>query len=86
MTSTLDRAIKNCGGATALALALGVSAQRLSNWVTRGVPIERCSDVERATCGAVRRWDLRPEDWHRIWPELIETDGAPQLHAPAETD
>ena len=31
-------------------------------------------------------WDLRPDDWHRIWPELIDTDGAPQLHAPAETD
>lgn len=25
----------------------------------------------------VRRWDLRPDDWHRIWPELIGAEGAP---------
>ena len=22
--------------------------------------------------GAVMRWDLRPDDWHSIWPELID--------------
>lgn len=47
---------------------------------------ELCARLDVQSGGAVRRWDLRPEDWHRIWPELIETDGAPQLHAPAETD
>jgi len=26
--------------------------------------------IERATDGAVTRKDLRPEDWHEIWPEL----------------
>lgn len=30
---------------------------------------------------AVRRWDLRPDDWHRIWPELIGADGAPAVAA-----
>jgi DNA-binding transcriptional regulator YdaS (Cro superfamily) len=35
--------------------------------------------IERATDGVVRRWDLRPDDWHRIWPELIGADGAPVL-------
>lgn len=35
------------------------------------------SDIERATDGAVRRWELRPDDWHRIWPELLGVDGAP---------
>lgn len=33
--------------------------------------------LERATGGAVRRWDLRPADWHLIWPELVGTEGAP---------
>ena len=28
-------------------------------------------------------WDLRPSDWHRIWPELIGSPGAPD--APAAT-
>lgn len=37
--------------------------------------------IEQATGGAVRRWDLRPTDWHRIWPELIGSDGAPQVPA-----
>jgi len=25
------------------------------------------------------RWDLRQEDWHLIWPELIGTQGAPMV-------
>jgi hypothetical protein len=26
---------------------------------------------------AMRLWDLRPDDWHRIWPELVGAEGAP---------
>lgn len=40
---------------------------------------ENCVAIERATGGAVRRWDLRPDDWHRIWPELIGVEGAPEI-------
>ncbi len=32
---------------------------------------ENCVAIERATAGAVTRRDLRPADWHRIWPELV---------------
>lgn len=28
-------------------------------------------------------WDLRREDWHRIWPELIGASGAPSVPAEA---
>ena len=35
--------------------------------------------IEQATGGQVKRWDLRPDDWHRIWPELIAADGAPKV-------
>ena len=35
--------------------------------------------IERATEGRVRRWDVRPRDWHLIWPELIGQEGAPPL-------
>jgi hypothetical protein len=29
--------------------------------------------------------DLRPDDWHRIWPELIGAEGAPEpAAAPAK--
>lgn len=27
----------------------------------------------------VKRWDLIPETWHRIWPELVGAEGAPEL-------
>ena len=32
---------------------------------------ELCVAIEQATGGAVTRRDLRPDDWHRIWPELV---------------
>lgn len=37
--------------------------------------------IERESAGAVRRWDLRPNDWDRHWPELIGAPGAPSLPA-----
>ena len=40
--------------------------------------------IERASGLAVRRWNLRPTDWHRIWPELIGSKGAPPIPAEAE--
>jgi len=39
---------------------------------------ELCVLIEADTGRAVMRWDLRPEDWHRIWPELIGSAGAPE--------
>lgn len=48
----------------------------------RGTPAERGADIERACDFAVRRWDLRPDDWHRIWPELMGADGAPPVPVP----
>lgn len=51
----------------------------------RGTPAERGADIERATDAAVRRWDLRPDDWYRIWPELIGAEGAPGVPTTQET-
>jgi DNA-binding transcriptional regulator YdaS (Cro superfamily) len=45
----------------------------------RPAPAEKCYALERACEHHVRRWDLRPNDWHRIWPELIGTAGAPEV-------
>jgi DNA-binding transcriptional regulator YdaS (Cro superfamily) len=55
-----------------LAKIIGAHAPDVSRWAdgSRPVPAERCADIEIATAGAVTRKDLRPEDWHRIWPEL----------------
>ena len=69
------------GAAAAIARTLGVHPVMVSQWASglKGVPLERCVGIEKATAGAVRRWDLRPDDWHRIWPELIGAEGAPQI-------
>lgn len=66
-----------------LAVVLGIPDALLSQWRTkkRPVPIERCPAIERATNGEVSRRDLRPDDWHLIWPELV-TD---QFPAPVAT-
>ena len=45
--------------------------------------MERCVQIEQATDGAVTRRDLRPADWHLIWPELVGAEGAPPV-PPAE--
>ena len=45
---------------------------------------ELCVVIERESSYQVRRWDLRPNDWHLIWPELIHTKGAPAV--PPEFD
>lgn len=73
-TKKLDLAIAIVGGVGKLALALGVSQSVISNWRARGTTPEaiHCVAIERATSGAVTRRDLRPDDWHLIWPELAE--------------
>jgi hypothetical protein len=35
--------------------------------------------LERESGMAIRRWDLRPHDWHKHWPELVGTPGAPRI-------
>jgi DNA-binding transcriptional regulator YdaS (Cro superfamily) len=73
------------GRGASIAATIGVHPVMVSQWAggVKAVPVERCCDIERATGNAVRRWDLRRADWHRIWPELIGTEGAPAVTEPA---
>lgn len=62
--SALNKAIAAAGGAAKLAAALHVSIQRLSNWVERGVPAERCPEIEQYTReigSVVTCEELRPD-------------------------
>ena len=59
------------GGQNRLAEILGVSTQAIGHWKQRGVPVERCVDIEKAASSAVTRRELRPGDWQAIWPELV---------------
>lgn len=38
-----------------------------------------CVVIEVKSGMRVRRWDLRPDDWFLIWPELIGAPGAPEV-------
>ena len=75
------------GSAADLASALSIHPVYLSqiarNDGGRVPSAELAVAIERATSGAVTRKDLRPDDWHLIWPELIGTEGAPSIEAKA---
>ena len=82
----LNTAIDAVKGVGKLAEAIGVGQSVVSNWRARdSVPAEHCAAIEQATKGAVRRWDLRPDDWFRIWPELKRLKGAPPVPTNDET-
>lgn len=40
----------------------------------------KATDLERVSDGRIRRWQVH-KNWHRIWPELVGTDGAPEPQA-----
>lgn len=84
--SWVTTAIEAAGGRQQLAELVGVSPQSLWLWANGARTPEpaACVRVETETRGAVRRWDMRPHDWHLIWPELIGADGAPDVPAPAD--
>ena len=79
----ISKAIEHVGGASKLSSLLGVSVQAVCFWRDgkRSIPIDKIVDIERFTDGVVRRWDLRPDDWHRIWPELNQ----PKRRKPSPT-
>lgn len=60
------------GRMASLASQIGAHAPDISRWATctRPVPVERCLAIEKATNGEVSRIDLRPDDWHKIWPDF----------------
>ena len=62
------------GAASDLAARLGVAPVSVFHRARkqRPIPIVRCVQIEQATGGQVTRRDLRPDDWHEIWPELKE--------------
>lgn len=72
----LDYVNQGRGKRTDLARAIQAPTILISQWAyeQRQVPAERCPDIERATGGAVRCEDLRPDvDWSVLrGPELTQ--------------
>jgi len=65
------------------ARAINVSAALLHQWIEkiRPVAIQHCPAIEKQTDGLVTRQELRPDDWHKIWPELA-TSAPPAASTP----
>ncbi len=77
----ISRAIDLSGGPPVVAKTLTVSQQSVYFYRKglRKFPVEFCAPLEGMCGGVVRRWEMRPHDWHQIWPELINTPGAPPV-------
>lgn len=69
----------------AFASKVGSTAGHLRNvmYGLRPCAPELAVSIQKATSELVMRWDLRPDDWARIWPELIGTKGAPPVRRQA---
>lgn len=81
--NALNTAISIVGSQQALADQIGVVQSAVANWLKRGnVPSEHCLAIENATAGKVTRRDLRPDDCHRIWPDLAGAE-SPAADPPA---
>lgn len=76
------------GGVGGFARRIGISrvylAQLAARQDGREPSPQMCVVIERESERRVRRWSLRPNDWHLIWPELIGTEGAPDVPAAVE--
>lgn len=77
------KAIEAAGGPARVAELLGVTTQAVCFWRDgkREMPVKHLAQLEAATGGVVRRWHMRPDDWHLVWPELVGIDGAPDAPA-----
>lgn len=69
------RAAAAIGGQAELARLLNVTSPTVNQWAKgdRPVPVQHCQTIVRAAKGKVSLQDLRPDDWHLIWPELVKT-------------
>lgn len=83
---TLDDYLKTPGALSVASLREAIGAksdaqvqQWRFKWGGRTPGPANCVAIEAATDGKVRRWDLRPDDWHLIWPELRTKKGAPPI-------
>jgi len=72
----VKKAVDAVGGVTALAKHLHVTPPTVHQWISgvRPIPAERCPQIERATGGAVRCEELRPDvDWAVLRGTCAET-------------
>lgn len=77
-----EKIISALGGVSAVARRYGISAASVSEWKTAGrIPEERLIRIaaQLESAGVATRKDLFPDDWHLIWPEIIEDRDVKEL-------
>jgi DNA-binding transcriptional regulator YdaS (Cro superfamily) len=74
MNKHIEEAFVLTGGTKQIADLCDVTFQTAHQWRNgeRPVPAIRCHAIEKATKGKVSRKELRPLDWHLIWPDLLK--------------
>ncbi|HGP0402464.1 TPA: transcriptional regulator [Neisseria meningitidis] len=70
--SPYEKLINHFGSSLAVARELNMAAPSVFSWKTKKIPIIRCIEIENITDKKITRKDLRPDDWHLIWPELAD--------------
>ena len=67
-----------------LARHLNIKPPQVADWLSydKPVPVHHMAAIEVFSCGAVTRQEMRPNDWHRIWPELVIDNNTTQPAAP----
>lgn len=65
------------------ALEVGTTLGHLNNvaYATRVASAALARQIAAKTVREVAEWELRPADWHLIWPELADVPGAPAVPA-----
>lgn len=63
------------GRSLAVARHLGVTPPVVSDWCTgqKSIAAIHCKAIENFTGGAVTCQEMRPNDWHKYWPELAQS-------------
>lgn len=87
-TPTTTELIDLLGGTTAVASLLGVKPPSVSEWKAKGdIPADKrvliAPRIQKVSGGMYRLWDVCPDTWHLVWPELIGEPGAPAVPSEA---
>jgi hypothetical protein len=79
--AALERGLKKFDDSpTKLAAAMGngVLRQHIEHWLKAGSVPERHAGIFAMVTGQ-KVWEVRPDDWHTIFPMLVGTKGAPSI-------
>lgn len=63
MNTLIIKAVEICGTQEALGKAVGQTQKHVWNWIHRDkrLAAEHCIPIEKATKGAIKRYELRPD-------------------------